>query len=67
MALEHIIVTMTYVMWREEHLLNVSILQRVHLSNVVKIIAGPILHIPCRLNIQKRPAYEFPFLDSAFT
>jgi hypothetical protein len=29
-------VTMTYVMWHEEHLWNVSIVQRVHLSSLVK-------------------------------
>jgi hypothetical protein len=27
--------TMTYVIWREEHLWNVSVLQGVHLSNLV--------------------------------
>jgi hypothetical protein len=30
----HIIAATTYVMWHEEHLFNVIVLQRVHLSNV---------------------------------
>jgi hypothetical protein len=30
--------TMTYVMWREEYLWNVSILQRIHLSNLILIV-----------------------------
>jgi hypothetical protein len=34
-TLDHISATMTYVMNREEHLWNVSTLQRVHLSNLV--------------------------------
>jgi hypothetical protein len=34
MTLDHS-ATMTYVMWHQEHLWNVSILQRVHLSNLV--------------------------------
>jgi hypothetical protein len=35
MTSDHISARTTYVMWREEHLWNVTILQRVHLSNVV--------------------------------
>jgi hypothetical protein len=35
MASDHISATMTYVMWREEHLWNVCALQRVHLSNLI--------------------------------
>jgi hypothetical protein len=34
-ALDHISATMTCMMWHEEHLLNVSVLWRVHLSNLV--------------------------------
>jgi hypothetical protein len=35
----HFISSMTYLMWREEHLWNVSALQRVHLSNlIIKIL-----------------------------
>jgi hypothetical protein len=36
-GLHHISATMTYAMWREEHLWAVSVLQRVHHSNLVKI------------------------------
>jgi hypothetical protein len=35
MTSDHISATMTYVMWREERLWNVSVLQRVHLPNIV--------------------------------
>jgi hypothetical protein len=38
MIQDHISATITYVMWREENLRNVSVLQRVHLSNLVYII-----------------------------
>jgi hypothetical protein len=31
---DHISTKTTYVMWREEHLWNVSVLERVHLSNL---------------------------------
>jgi hypothetical protein len=33
MSLDHISATMTYVIWREAHNWNVSVLQRVHISN----------------------------------
>jgi hypothetical protein len=33
---DHISATLTYVMWREERLWNVSVLQRVHLSSRVR-------------------------------
>jgi hypothetical protein len=35
MTLDHISATMTYMMWCEEHLWNVILLQRLHLSNLV--------------------------------
>jgi hypothetical protein len=35
MALDHINAAMTYVMWHEEHLWNVSVLQRADLSTLV--------------------------------
>jgi hypothetical protein len=35
MSSDRISATITYLVWREEHLLNVSVLQRVHLSNRV--------------------------------
>jgi hypothetical protein len=34
MASDHINATTTYVMWHEEHISNVSVLQRVNLSNL---------------------------------
>jgi hypothetical protein len=38
MALDRISATTTYVMWREEHLWGVSVLQTAHLSNFIIII-----------------------------
>jgi hypothetical protein len=48
MTLDHINVTLTYVIWCEEHLWNVSELQRVHFSNPVTITTTTIafLHDP---------------------
>jgi hypothetical protein len=39
---DRIIATATYEMWSEEHLWNVSVLQRVHLSNL-KLAVGYIM------------------------
>jgi hypothetical protein len=39
MALDYISTIMIYVTWRQEHLWNVSVLQRVHLSNLLNIIS----------------------------
>jgi hypothetical protein len=37
MALERITATMTCMMWPEKHLWNISVLRKVHISNVVNI------------------------------
>jgi hypothetical protein len=45
MPSDHIIASVTCVMWPEEHLWNVSVLQRIHLFSLVNIITQ-VFHLP---------------------
>jgi hypothetical protein len=47
MALDRISATITYAMWHEERLWNVSVLQRVHISSLVKYYLDEIRHLKC--------------------
>jgi hypothetical protein len=51
MALDRLSETMTYVMWHEERLWNVSILQRVHFSGLVPIVVRQIYICPHLLKL----------------
>jgi hypothetical protein len=50
----HISVTTTYVLWREEHLWNVCVLQRVRLSNLVYSKRTEISHFERRCGVIRR-------------
>jgi hypothetical protein len=65
MTLDHINATTTYMMWCEEHLWNVSVLQRVHLSNLIFCFVTHFLHsfliVTFFCRVQTRPCGLFQF------
>jgi hypothetical protein len=48
-TLDGIIETMTYVMWREKRLWNVSIFQRMHISDIVSVTESGKMYLPVGL------------------
>jgi hypothetical protein len=54
---DHISATTTYVMWHGKHLWNVSVLQRVHLFNLV--ILHPSLHLAFQVFSHQNPVCIF--------